>query len=79
MPNRILKRRVLGRVEKNSFIAFQAKGDTAGSCPSKALCPHLRGFSEESYSNGSGLGLLKRLGSVQGLYSFNMVSGNLSF
>ena len=33
-----LRDRVLGEVEKNSFIALPGKGDTADSCP-QSLCP----------------------------------------
>ena len=68
--------RVLGEVEKNSFIALPGKRGTEGTCPKK-LCPNLGGFEEEFYSNGSRVGLLIRLGCVQGLHSSNLVSGNL--
>ena len=36
--------RVLGEVEKNSFIACQAKGHTAGSCPQKLCVPNQGGL-----------------------------------
>ena len=48
-----------------------------GSCPSKTVCPNLGEFGKEFYSNGSRVELLIRLGCVQGLHSFNLVSGNL--
>ena len=41
-------------------------GDTEGSCSLKMMCPNPGGFDEELYSNGSRVGLLKRLVCVQG-------------
>ena len=41
------------------------------------MCPNPGGFGEEFYSNGSKVGLLIILGCVQGLHSFNLVSGDL--
>ena len=65
--------RVLGEVEKGSFIAFcQVKGDTVGSCPQK-LCPSPGRFGEEFYNNSSRVGLLIKLRCVQGLHSFTLV------
>ena len=69
--------RVLGEVEKHSFIALPGKGRHSRLPPSKTVCPHPGGFGEEFYSNGSRVGLLTRLGCVQGLHPFNFVSGNL--
>ena len=46
------------------------------SCPRK-LCPNPGGFDEEFYSNSSRVGLLIRLGCVQGLHSSNLVSALL--
>ena len=43
----------------------------------KTVCPNPGGFGEEFYSSGSRVGLLIRLGCVQGLHSSNLVSGNL--
>ena len=43
------------------------------------MCPNPGGFGEEFYSNSSRVGLLIRLGCVQVLHSFNLVSGNLFF
>ena len=60
-----------------ALLLCQAKGDTVGSCPSQTMCPNPGGFDEEFYSYSSRMGLLIRLGCVQGLYSFNLVSGNL--
>ena len=37
-------RGVLGEAEKNSFIACQANGDTAGSCPEKLCVPTREGL-----------------------------------
>ena len=52
--------RVLGEVEKNSFIALPGKGGHSGPVPSKTVCPYLAwggGFGEEFYSNGLRVGL----------------------
>ena len=43
---------VLGKVEKNSFIVCQAKGDTGGSCPRNCVSQLGEG-SEKFYSNSS--------------------------
>ena len=72
-----LRDRVLGEVEKNSFITLPGKGGHSGLLPSKTMCPNSGGFDEEFYSNGSRVGLLIRLGRVQGLHSSNLVSSNL--
>ena len=53
--------RVLGKAEKDSFIVLPSKGDTPGSCPKPG------GLDEEFYKNTSRVGLLTRLGCVQGL------------
>ena len=45
-----LRDRVLGEVEKNSFLLCQEKGDRMGLCLSKTVCSNLEGFSEEFYS-----------------------------
>ena len=47
---------VLGEVEKNSFIALPDKGGHSRLLPQKTVCPHLRGFDEELYSNVQGRG-----------------------
>ena len=67
----------MGAVEKNSFIALPGKGVHSRVLASKTMYPHLGGFGEKFYSKGSRVGLLIRLGCVQGLYSFYLVSGNL--
>ena len=54
-----LRDRVLGEVEKNSFIALPGKGGHSGLVPQK-LCPNPGGFGEEFYSNGSRVKLLGR-------------------
>ena len=72
-----LRDRVLSEVEKNSFIALPGKWGHSGLLPQKTMCPNLGGFDKEFYSNGSRVGLLIRLGCVQGLHSSNLVSGNL--
>ena len=43
----------------------------------KTVCANLEGSGVEFSSNGSRMGLLIRLGYVQGLHSFNLVPGNL--
>ena len=58
--------RVLGEVEKNSFIALPGKGGHSWLLPLKIVCPNPGGFDEEFYSNSSRVGLLTRLGCVQG-------------
>ena len=72
-----LRDRVLGEVEKDSFIAFPGKGLHSGLVPPKIVCPNPGGFGEEFYSNSSRVGLLTRLGCVPGLHSSNLVSGNI--
>ena len=62
-----LRDRVLGEVEKNSFIALPGKGGHNGLLPLKTMCPNPGEFGEEFYGNGSRAGLLTRLGCVQGL------------
>ena len=69
--------KVLGEVEKNSFIALPGKVGHSGLLPQKTTYPNPGGFDEEFYSNSSRVGFLTRLGCVQGLYSFNLISGSL--
>ena len=69
--------RVLGEVEKNSFIALPGKGGHSRLLPQNTVCPNLGGLDEEFYSSGSRVGLLIRLECVQGLHSFNPTSGGL--
>ena len=76
MPNQISEIRVLGEVEEKSFIVLLGKGGHSGILSLKTVCPNPGGFGE-FYSNGSRVGLLIRLGCVQGLHSFNLVSSNL--
>ena len=76
MPNQISDR-VLGEVEKDSFVVLPGKRGHSRLLPSKTVCPNPGGFGEEFYSNGSKVGLLIRLGCVQELHSFHLVSGNL--
>ena len=59
--------RVLGEVEKNSFIALPGKGGNSRLLLSKTMCPHPGGFDEEFYSNSSRMELLTRLRCMQGL------------
>ena len=61
--------RVLGKVEKNSFIALLGKGEHSRLLPLKTMCTNQGGFAEEFYGNGSRVGLLIRLGCMQGLGS----------
>ena len=67
--------RVLGEVEKNSFIALPGKGGHSRLVPLKIVCLNPGGF-DEFYSNSSRVGLLTTLGCVQGLHSLNLVSGS---
>ena len=74
--------RVWGEIEKNrkkkiALSLCQAKGGHSGLLPLKTVCTYPDGFFEEFYSNSSRVGLLIRLGCVQGLHSFNLVSGHL--
>ena len=73
-----LTNRVSGEAEKNSCIALPSKAGYSRLLPSKTMCPNLGGFDQEFYSNSSRVGLLKRLGCVQGLHSLNLVSGGRS-
>ena len=42
-----LRNRVLGEVEKNSFIALPGKGGHSRLLPLKTVCPNLGGITEE--------------------------------
>ena len=53
--------RVLGDVEKNSFIVLPGKGGHSRLMPSKLCVPTQGGFGEEFYSSGSRAGLLIRI------------------
>ena len=53
--------RVLGEVEKNSFIALPGKRGHSGLVPLKTVCPKPGGFDEEFYNNSSRVGLLIRV------------------
>ena len=64
-----LRDRVLGEVEKNSFIALPGKGGHSRLLSSKTMCPHLGGLDEEFYSNSSRVEVLIRLGCVNYLCS----------
>ena len=75
MPNQIWDR-VLCEVERNSFIALPGKGGHSGLMPLKMVCPHPLGF-DEFHNKGSRVGLVIRLGCVQGLHSFGLASGGL--
>jgi len=59
-----------------ALLFCQAKGNTVDSCPEK-LYPHLGRFDGEFYSSGSRVGMLIRLGCVQGLHSSKVVSDHL--
>ena len=75
-----LRDRVLGEVEKDSFIALPGKGGHSRLLPQKTMCPNPREFDEGFYNSGSRVGSLTRLRYVQGLPSFHlsqMVSGGL--
>ena len=45
--------RVLGEVEKDSFITLPGKGGHSGLLPRKVMCPNPGGFYEEIYDNTS--------------------------
>ena len=68
-----LRDRVLGKVEKNSFIALPTKGEHGGLVRQK-LCLNQVRIWWGVYGNGSRVGLLIRWGCVQSLLSFTMVS-----
>ena len=55
-----LGNRVLGEIEKKSFISLPGKGGCSGLMLSK-LCPNLERFGEEFYSDGSRMRLLIRI------------------
>ena len=56
--------RVLGEVQKNSFIALPGKGGHSGLLHSEGMCPNPGEFGEEFYGKGSRVGLLIGLGGV---------------
>ena len=70
--------RVLGEVEKNSFIAWPGKGGIWGFLPSKTMCLNPGEFGEEVDGNSSRVGFPTRSGCVQGLHSLHLVSGGWS-
>ena len=53
--------------KKESFIALPGEGRHSGFLSLKSTCPNPGGYVEEFYSNSSRVGLLTRLGCVQGL------------
>ena len=57
----------LGWVKKNSFIALPGKGGHSRLLLWKTMLSNLGGLNEEFDSNGSRVGLLTRLGCMQGL------------
>ena len=72
-----LRDRVLGEVEKNSFIDLPGKGGTQQPHASKTVCPNPGGFGEEFYSNGSRAELLTRIRVCAGPALLNLASGGL--
>ena len=72
-----LRDRVLGEVEKKSFIllCFAKQRWTQWAHVSKTVCPNPGGFGEEFHGKGSRMGLLTRF--KQGLQFFNPASGGL--
>ena len=65
-----LRDRVLGEIEKNSFIALSGK-------EGRKLCVSTMEDSVRScYSNDRRIGLLRRIKCVQGLHSFILISGD---
>ena len=71
-----LEVRVLGEVEKDSFIALPGTVGHSRLLPRKTVCPNPGEFGEEFYSNDSRVGLLTRLGSqVVGLRILRSFSG----
>ena len=53
--------RILGEIEKNSFIALPGKGGYSGLILLITVCPNLGEFGEEFYNNGSRAELLIRI------------------
>ena len=60
-----LEDRILGEVKMNCFIALLGRG-TQWICPLKIVCLNQGGLAEEFYSNGSRVGLLRRIGVCAG-------------
>lgn len=48
-----LRDRVLGEIEKDSFLALPGNGRQSRLLPSKAVCPNLGGFDARFYSSGA--------------------------
>ena len=71
-----LRDRVLGDVDKNSFITLPEKGIQIGLLPLKPKCLNWEDLMRNFIAKIQRCGC-KRLGCVQGLHSFNLVSGNL--
>ena len=65
-----LRDRVLGEIEKNSFIALSGK-------EGRKLCVSImEDLVRSCYSNDGRIGLLRRIKCVQGLNSFILISGD---
>ena len=62
-----LRDRVLGGVEKDSFIVLPGNGGPNRLLPQKTMCPNSGGLDEEFYDHTLRVGLLTRLKCVQGL------------
>ena len=76
-PESNFRDRVLGEVEKNCFSALPGKVGHSRLLPWETVHPNLRRCKEEFHSSSSRVGLLTRLGCLQGLCSFNLASSNL--
>ena len=77
VPNRIMKTRVLGKVKKNRLIVLPSKGGCSRLLLLKTMCPNLGGFDEEFCGRSSRVGLLTKLGYMQGLHSFTFIQSLL--
>ena len=77
VPSRIMKTRVWGKVEKNKFIVLPSKGGRSRLLLLKTMYPSLAGFDEEFYGRRSRVGLLTKLGYMQGLHSFTLIQNLL--
>ena len=67
---------ILGEVEEDSFLIYQAKGDTAGFCLERVMCLNPREVNQGFYNCGSEVGSLTRLRAEQGLHCLHLTSGD---
>ena len=72
-----VRHRILGAVVKNKSITLPGQGEHSERLPLKAVCPSLGGFVRSFIAMVQRGDVLTRVRVYKGLYSINLVSGNL--